>query len=127
KLCNHSFFRFSNGVIETDVNKRSFCSERKRHKKEPDREKSFSYHSRLDQRKEYERNPEHLDSIVARHREEKPQRGTLQQMIVMSNPKHRIQWAPHLQKELLVRLSHRYNDFEDLPKDLLLQKPIQKV
>ena len=53
--------------------------------------------------------------------------GSIQQMIAMSKPKNRTTYAPIVHNELLVRIAHRFRDFQSLPGSLRETKAVSRV
>lgn len=95
---------------------------------ETKREHSFPYHSRIDYRTPISSDSnKNVERIVERYGNKKPTPGTLQQLIALSNIKHRLAWGPHVQHEMLVRLTSRLKDFENFPQGLLAQKQVISV
>lgn len=92
------------------------------------REFSFPYHSRVDQRSPLSANAsKNVERIMERYSNKKPTPGTLEQFIVLSNVKHKLSWGPHVQNEMLVRLTSRIRDFGNLPSKLLEEKQVETV
>ena len=68
-----------------------------------------------------------IPSSIRAYAQKRSTPGSIQQMIAMSKPQNRRTYAPIVQNEILVRIAHRFRDFQSLPRSLRETKQVTRV